>query len=137
MLKRGKINFLSIRGPGHRNAYLVSMEKLNIQSTPMPKRPRKEVFKEVATYLWDNLNLVTRDTATAGNYGYRNNNELVIFDPIVSPLPYVDEWRPTLAPNNVLDRLRYNYFSYLFTNEPFPVESIEEARSVNRMIKKD
>lgn len=129
-------NFLSIRGPGHRNAYLVSMEKLNIQSTPMPKRPRKEVFKEVATYLWDNLNLVTRDTATAGNYGYRNNNELVIFDPIVSPLPYVDEWRPTLAPNNVFDRLRYNYFSYLFTNEPFPVESISEAHSVNRLIKK-
>lgn len=134
-------NFLSIRGPGHRNAYLVSMEKLNMQSALFPqmlmqKRPRKEVFKEVSAYLWDNLNLVTRDTATTGNYGYRQNKELVIFDPIVSPLPYVDEWRPTLAPTNVYDRLRYNYFSYLFTNEPFPVESSAEARSVNRMIRK-
>ena len=129
-------NFLSVRGPGHRNAYLVSMEKLNIINSTSGQRPRKAVFKEVATYLWDNLNLVTRDTATAGNYGYRNNKELVIFDPIVSPLPYVDEWRTTSAPTNVYDRLRYNYFSYLFTNEPFPIESIAEARGVNRMIRK-
>tara|TARA_R110001599_G_scaffold29011_7_gene99714 strand:+ start:2918 stop:6484 length:3567 start_codon:yes stop_codon:yes gene_type:complete len=130
-------NFLSVRGPGHRNAYLVSMEKLNIiNSSTSGQRPRKAVFKEVATYLWDTLNLVTRDTATAGNYGYRNNKELVIFDPIVSPLPFVDEWRLTMAPTDVYDRLRYNYFSYLFTNEPFPIESIGEARGVNRMIRK-
>lgn len=130
-------NFLSVRGPGHRHAYIISMEKLNISKNVSGNlRPRKEVFAEVAGYLWDNLNLVTRDTAVAGNYGYRANKELVIFDPIVAPLPTYEEWRPSLAPNNVYDRLRYNYFSYLFTEEPFPVESRDEARYVNRAIKK-
>ena len=130
-------NFLSVRGPGHRHAYIISMEKLNLSKNVSGNlRPRKEVFAEVAGYLWDNLNLVTRDTAVAGNYGYRANKELVIFDPIVAPLPTYEEWRPSLAPNNVYDRLRYNYFSYLFTEEPFPVESLDEARHVNRAIKK-
>ena len=130
-------NFLSVRGPGHRNAYIISMEKLNLSKNVSGNlRPRKEVFAEVAGYLWDNLNLVTRDTAVAGNYGYRANKELVIFDPIVAPLPTYEEWRPSLAPNNVYDRLRYNYFSYLFTEEPFPVESLDEARHVNRAIRK-
>ena len=99
-------NFLSVRGPGHRHAYIISMEKTESLKEMLVaiSRPRKEVFAEVAGYLWDNLNLVTRDTAVAGNYGYRANKELVIFDPIVAPLPTYEEWRPSLAPNNVYDR---------------------------------
>ena len=35
-----------------------------------------------------------------------------------------------------IDRLRYNYFSYLFTEEPFPIDETAEAKPVNRKIKK-
>ena len=126
-------NFLSIKGPGHRMSYLVSMERLNVPERfgRSRLRPRVEVFKEVSGFLWDNLNLVTRDTAAAGNYGFRANKELVIFDPIVSPLPLVKEWMAS----DVYDRLRYNYFSYLFTEEPFPIDSSFEARGVDRKIR--
>lgn len=126
-------NFLSVKGPGHRNSYIVSMEKLRVPERfgRSRLRPRVEVFKEVADYLWNNFNLVTRDTASAGNYGFRANKELVIFDPIVSPLPFSNEWDV----KDVYDRLRYNYFSYLFTEEPFPIDSTVEARAVNRKIK--
>ncbi len=126
-------NFLSVKGPGHRNSYIVSMEKLRVPAGfgRSRLRPRVEVFKEVADYLWNNFNLVTRDTASAGNYGFRANKELVIFDPIVSPLPFANEWDA----KDVYDKLRYNYFSYLFTEEPFPIDSSVEARGVNRKIK--
>jgi len=126
-------NFLSVKGPGHRMSYLVSMERLNVPEKfgRSRLRPRVEVFKEVSGFLWDNLNLVTRDTASAGNYGFRANKELVIFDPIVSPLPLVKEWMAS----DVYDRLRYNYFSYLFTEEPFPIDSSFEARGVDRKIR--
>ncbi len=126
-------NFLSVKGPGHRNSYIVSMEKLRVPAGfgRSRLRPRVEVFKEVADYLWNNFNLVTRDTASAGNYGFRANKELVIFDPIVSPLPFANEWDA----KDVYDKLRYNYFSYLFTEEPFPIDSTIEARGVNRKIK--
>ena len=72
-------NFLNIRGPGHRNAYIAVLEKLRVPESygRSRLRPRVEVFKEVSTYLWDNLGMVTRDTANAGNYGFRNNGELV------------------------------------------------------------
>ena len=126
-------NFLSVKGPGHRNSYIISMEKLRVPAGfgRSRLRPRVEVFKEVADYLWNNFNLVTRDTASAGNYGFRANKELVIFDPIVSPLPFANEWDA----KDIYDRLRYNYFSYLFTEEPFPIDSSIEARGVNRKIK--
>ena len=126
-------NFLSVKGPGHRNSYIISMEKLRVPAGfgRSRLRPRVEVFKEVADYLWNNFNLVTRDTASAGNYGFRANKELVIFDPIVSPLPFANEWDA----KDIYDRLRYNYFSYLFTEEPFPIDSSVEARGVNRKIK--
>jgi len=126
-------NFLSVKGPGHRMSYVVSMERLNVPEKfgRSRLRPRVEVFKEVSGFLWDNLNLVTRDTAAAGNYGFRANKELVIFDPIVSPLPLVQEWMAS----DVYDRLRYNYFSYLFTEEPFPIDNTFEARGVDRKIR--
>ena len=126
-------NFLDVKSPGHRMSYLVSMEKLNVPEGfgRSRLRPRVEVFKEVSSFLWDNLYLVTRDTAAAGNYGFRANKELVIFDPIVAPLPSLDEWKSA----DVYERLRYNYFSYLFTEEPFPIDDSFEARGVNRKIR--
>ena len=132
-----KDNFLSVRGPGHRNTYICVMEKLNVLSKSKglqinSKRPRAEVFKEVANFLWDDLGMVTRDTVTAGNYGFRANGELVIFDPIIAPLPEVNDWKSS----DVFDRLRYNYFGYLFTEEPFPIDKVKEAGYVNRKIRK-
>ena len=130
-------NFLNIQGPGHRNAYITVMEKLRVPENRAIKRvdsrlrPRVEVFKEVANFLWNDLGMVTRDTANAGNYGFRANGELVIFDPIVAPLPVWNDW----SSSDVYDRLRYNYFSYLFTEEPFPIDSSHEAKPVNRQIR--
>ena len=83
-----------MRGPGHRNSYICVMEKLRVPERygRSHLRPRVEVFKEVANFLWNDLGMVTRDTANAGNYGFRPNGELVIFDPIVAPLPVSTDW---------------------------------------------
>ena len=57
-------NFLNMRGPGHRNSYICVMEKLRVPERygRSHLRPRVEVFKEVANFLWNDLGMVTRDT---------------------------------------------------------------------------
>ena len=85
--------FLSIQSPKHRRAYIAVLESLGRIGGPSRAQPRSFVFSEVTQFLWDDMGLVTRDTKNPENYGFRPNGELVLFDPVVAPLPDLDDWK--------------------------------------------
>ena len=133
--KQFKLDWLTILSPGHRNGYLMVQEKLERIGgrSRAEGQERPKVFEEWSTFLWDDFGLVTRDTKNPGNYGFRANKELVIYDPVVAPLPEQNDW----SSRNVFNRLRYAYFVYLFTDIP-KINDIDEydAHEVNKIIRR-
>ena len=130
-----KRDWLTILSPGHRHGYLMVQEKLERIGgrSRAEGQERPKVFEEWSTFLWDDFGLVTRDTKNPGNYGFRPNKELVIYDPVVAPLPEQNDW----SSRNVFNRLRYAYFVYLFTDIP-KINDIDEhdAHEVNKIIRR-
>ena len=133
--KQFKRDWLTILSPGHRHGYLMVQEKLERIGgrSRAVGQERPKVFEQWSTFLWDDFGLVTRDTKNPGNYGFRNNKELVIYDPVVAPLPEQNDW----SSRNVFNRLRYAYFVYLFTDIP-KINDIDEhdAYEVNKIIRR-
>jgi hypothetical protein len=130
-----KRDWLTILSPGHRHGYLMVQEKLERIGgrSRAEGQERPKVFEDWSTFLWDDFGLVTRDTKNPGNYGFRANKELVIYDPVVAPLPEQNDW----SSRNVFNRLRYAYFVYLFTDIP-KINDIDEhdAHEVNKIIRR-
>ena len=130
-----KRDWLTILSPGHRHGYLMVQEKLERIGgrSRAAGQERPKVFEEWSTFLWEDFGLVTRDTKNPGNYGFRANKELVIYDPVVAPLPEQNDW----SSRNVFNRLRYAYFVYLFTDIP-KINDIDEhdAHEVNKIIRR-
>jgi hypothetical protein len=130
-----KRDWLTILSPGHRHGYLMVQEKLERIGgrSRAAGQERPKVFEKWSTFLWDDFGLVTRDTKNPGNYGFRANKELVIYDPVVAPLPEQNDW----SSRNVFNRLRYAYFVYLFTDIP-KINDIDEydAHEVNKIIRR-
>jgi len=130
-----KRDWLTILSPGHRHGYLMVQEKLDRIGgrSRAQGQERPKVFEEWSTFLWSDFGLVTRDTKNPGNYGFRNNKDLVIYDPVVAPLPEQNDW----SSRNVFNRLRYAYFVYLFTDIP-KINDIDEhdAHEVNKIIRR-
>jgi len=130
-----KRDWLTILSPGHRHGYLMVQEKLDRIGgrSRAQGQERPQVFEEWSTFLWSDFGLVTRDTKNPGNYGFRNNKDLVIYDPVVAPLPEQNDW----SSRNVFNRLRYAYFVYLFTDIP-KINDIDEhdAHEVNKIIRR-
>ena len=128
-------DWLTILSPGHRNGYLMVQEKLERIGgrSRAQGQERPQIFEAWSTFLWKDFGLVTRDTKNPGNYGFRANKELVIYDPIVAPLPEQDDW----SSRDVYRRLRYAYFTYLFTDIP-TITGIDEhdAHEVNKIIRR-
>ena len=123
--------FLSIQSPKHRRAYIAVMEAVGRIGGRSRAQPRSFVFSEVTRFLWDDMGLVTRDTKNPENYGFRPNGELVLFDPVVSPLPDLDDWKS----KDVNKRLRYAYYTLLFTSYNIPVVDASVAEEVNKKIR--
>jgi len=133
--KQFKKDWLTILSPGHRHGYLLVQEKLERIGgrSRASGQERPQIFEDWSTFLWSDFGLVTRDTKNPGNYGFRGNKELVIYDPVVAPLPEQNDW----SSRNVFNRLRYAYFVYLFTDIP-KINDIDkyDAHEVNKIIRR-
>lgn len=133
--KQFKKDWLTILSPGHRHGYLLVQEKLERIGgrSRASGQERPQIFEDWSTFLWSDFGLVTRDTKNPGNYGFRGNKELVIYDPVVAPLPEQNDW----SSRNVFNRLRYAYFVYLFTDIP-KINDIDkyDSHEVNKIIRR-